>query len=52
MRVELLIKSRTRDEKKILVQNPLNLIEMIAEKYADSTIEINLFPIDNIALLS
>lgn len=50
MRVELLIKSRTRDEKKILIQNPLSLAEMIVEKYADSTMEIKLFPVDNVVL--
>ncbi|MFA5518119.1 MAG: GIY-YIG nuclease family protein [Spirochaetota bacterium] len=50
IRIELLIKSRTRDEKIALIKNPVNLIEMIAEKYADNNIGIKLIPVDNIAL--
>lgn len=50
MRIELLIKSKTRDEKTTLIKNPLNLKKMIDDKYADSGIEIKLFPIDDTIL--
>lgn len=47
MRIESLIKSKSRDEKTTLIQNPLKLKKMIAEKYIDSDFQIELFPIED-----
>lgn len=52
MRIELFIKSKTRDEKTTLIQNPLTLKKMIDDKYNDSDLRIELFPIDDKSLSS